>query len=395
MKKIILCGHTGSENRGCEAIIRSTITVLKACGVKDIEFTAYTEKGEEEIIREGNAKIILLPKKSFFKRALGVIKRNTIGYSVKDFEFLYNNLFKTIDKNNTVLFNIGGDTYCYETPFTSYALNSLSQKNGVSNVFWGCSVDEKLLENEEMISDVNKYSAIMTREAISLEYFEKCVADKSKIHKICDPAFHLESRKTELPDGFKIGNTLGLNISHLVFKDKNDENDIMYQNIYSLIDYVLENTDMHLCLIPHVYNIENNAQDIEVLRNIYKKYSENRRVSLVDKELSCTELKYIISSCRFFIGSRTHATIAAYSTGVPCIAISYSVKSRGIAIDLFGKETGYAMKYKDIKESDELLNNFKTTLLENEEGIKEIYKNTLPSYKQSIIDETKKILSIL
>ena len=35
-----------------------------------------------------------------------------------------------------------------------------------------------------------------------------------------------------------------------------------------------------------------------------------------------------------FIGARTHAVISAYSTCVPSIALGYSIKSRGIAIDL-------------------------------------------------------------
>jgi colanic acid/amylovoran biosynthesis protein len=54
--------------------------------------------------------------------------------------------------------------------------------------------------------------------------------------------------------------------------------------------------------------------------------------------MNATQLKYIISQCRFFIGARTHATIAAMSTGVPCTSIAYSVKARGINRDLFGSE---------------------------------------------------------
>ena len=395
MKKVILCGHTGSVNRGCEAILRSSATVLKKCGVNDISFTVYSTAGEDDVIKETGMKPIELPKKSFFRRAFGVIKRNTVGYSTKDFKFIYKNLVNTLDPENTLLFNVGGDTYCYETPYISYALNDLANEKQIPNVFWGCSVDETLLEKDHMIDDVNKYSAIFVRESLSKDVFDKCIKDKDKTYKVCDPAFHLEIKETELPKSFLVGNTLGLNISHLVFKDKNDPNDIMYKNIYNLIDYVLDETDMNVCLIPHVYNIENNSQDIEVLRNIYKKYEQDERVSLIDKELSCTELKYIISKCRFFIGSRTHATIAAYSTAVPCIAVSYSVKSRGIAIDLFGTEKGYAMPYKKIKGVNELLENFKNTLFDNEQQIKARYEEVLPSYKQSIIDETRKMLSSL
>ena len=67
----------------------------------------------------------------------------------------------------------------------------------------------------------------------------------------------------------------------------------------------------------------------------------------------------IISKCRFFVVARTHATIAAYSTGVPTIVISYSVKSRGIARDLFGDEKGYAVSWKSLINKDETFFNTK------------------------------------
>ncbi len=46
----------------------------------------------------------------------------------------------------------------------------------------------------------------------------------------------------------------------------------------------------------------------------------------------------MISQCRFFIGARTHSTIAAISSGVPTITIAYSQKARGINRDIFGNE---------------------------------------------------------
>ena len=188
------------------------------------------------------------------------------------------------------------------------------------------------------------------------------------------------------------GNTLGINLSPLVFADSNDENDVMYQNVYSLIDYIINETDMNVCLIPHVYKIKENLQDSYVLGKIYRKYSHSGRVLLVNQELSCTQLKYIISKCRFFIGARTHSTIAAYSTEVPTIALSYSIKSRGIAKDLFGKEEGYVIEYKNIDSIDVLKNTLQNTLLKNEESIRLRYKEIMPEYKKSILNVAEKLM---
>jgi polysaccharide pyruvyl transferase WcaK-like protein len=42
-----------------------------------------------------------------------------------------------------------------------------------------------------------------------------------------------------------------------------------------------------------------------------------------------------VGRCRYFIGARTHSTIAAISSCVPTISIAYSVKAKGINRDIF------------------------------------------------------------
>ena len=390
MKKAYLYGHTGSTNRGCEAIVRSTVKILNDCGIRDIRLYSYAKS--DDVAKGLNEDVVIYeyPKKSIWTKGISFIQKKFF----KDALWGYKKTTKRIlpfDDKDIILFNIGGDTYCYGIPYGSYALNEVAEERRLRTIFWGCSVEMSTLQNRGMIDDINKYSYIVVREKLSYNIFDSCVSDKSKILKVCDPAFHLPIKETPLPNNFANKNTLGINFSPVMFADVNDPDDIMYQNAYTLMNYVLAETDMHICLIPHVYNIEKNAQDIKVLRNIYQRYAENDRVSLVDQELSCTELKYIISKCRFFIGARTHATIAAYSTEVPCIALSYSIKSRGIAMDLFGTDQGYAVPYKSITEPDVIQKVF-LDVLNHEDEILAQYKAVLPAYKQSIIDATRKIM---
>ena len=79
----------------------------------------------------------------------------------------------------------------------------------------------------------------------------------------------------------------------------------------------------------------------------------------------------MISKCRYFIGARTHAVIAAYSTGVPAIALGYSVKSKGIAEDLFGSDTHYVLHYSQLTSQNCLIKNW-YWLTEHEDEIKKI-----------------------
>jgi polysaccharide pyruvyl transferase WcaK-like protein len=91
------------------------------------------------------------------------------------------------------------------------------------------------------------------------------------------------------------------------------------------------------------------------------------------------ELKYLISRCRFFLGARTHATIAAYSSCVPTLVVGYSVKARGIARDLFGTEDGYVLPVQDLCRAEELTEAF-MKLMAHENVIRNHLVAFLPGY---------------
>ena len=82
-----------------------------------------------------------------------------------------------------------------------------------------------------------------------------------------------------------------------------------------------------------------------------------------------------------FIGARTHATIAAYSTCVPTLVLGYSVKSRGIARDIFGTEEHYVLPVQELQDPDELADGF-DWLVSNEESIRAHLKRVMPEYIQ-------------
>ncbi len=94
--------------------------------------------------------------------------------------------------------------------------------------------------------------------------------------------------------------------------------------------------------------------DYDVLAALYALLpnSLKSRIWLVSDKLSAAQYKYIISQCAAFTASRTHASIAAYSTGVPCLAIGYSVKAAGIARDLAMNE--YVVEVLDVRAEDDL-----------------------------------------
>lgn len=133
---------------------------------------------------------------------------------------------------------------------------------------------------------------------------------------------------------------------------------------------------MFIALIPHV--VWEGNDDRDPLRKLFEKYQYTNRVIMVG-DADAPTLKTIIRNCRFMVASRTHASIAGYSTSVPTLTLGYSVKSLGIARDLFGSAEHYVLPVSDIKNEDELSNAF-TWLLEHEDGIRTHYKLKLGDY---------------
>ncbi len=119
------------------------------------------------------------------------------------------------------------------------------------------------------------------------------------------------------------------------------------------------------------------------MKPIFDKFEQTHRVVWID-DYSCSDLKGFISHCRFFLGARTHATIAAYSTEVPTIAIGYSMKAKGIAKDIFGTFDQYVAPVQNFVREDELIKSFQW-LLQNEQHIKQHYQKTMPDYKTNAL----------
>lgn len=386
MKKVFLCGNTGSINRGCEAIVRSTVKVLGARS-GDVFLATFSPEQDMSVARDIGINLIPYAKyPTSVHRYLYALIRKIFKKSVAGQSVIQNHLFSRIGKEDICL-NIGGDTYCYGRPIPSIALNNFTKKNSITNILWCCSIEKEIIK-DEILKDLKNYKYVFAREKLTYDALIDSGIDKNRVIKVCDPAFFLDFAKVDLPKGFVKGNTVGINVSEMIVNEKSP---FAYQNVIALIKYILESTDMSVCLIPHVYSIKNNTNDYPILQKIYSEIN-NERVSIVDKEYNCEQLKYIISNCRFFVGARTHATIAAYSTAVPTLVIGYSVKSKGIATDLFGTYDGYVIPYTELTEKNELVKAFKG-IVEKESEIRTRLHSFLPEYKKQLSDAIDKYIT--
>ena len=377
--RYFLCGQTGNINRGCEAIIRSTVKVLNQSS-GDVYVATYAPKMDSPMARELG--ITIIPYASYpssIHRYASVAMRRINKKSVAGLRYILKPVTDEITSGDTC-FTIGGDTYCYGRPVSQIAFNKYTHKNKIDNILWCCSVEKNNI-TKEIKEDLNRYKYIFAREIITYNTLIQAGIDSEKIIKCCDPAFFLDCQQVPLPDGFAVGNTVGVNLSEMVISDSNPT---VWDNVCAMIDYILNKTDMSICLVPHVYSIERNSNDYPILKKIKEKYN-NPRICMVDDEYNCEQLKYIISKCRFFVGARTHSTIAAYSSEIPTLVLGYSVKSKGIATDLFGTYDGYVLPYDELRETSALADAF-ANIVANESNIKDRLSAFLPEYKKQLSD---------
>lgn len=374
MSRFFLYAHGGSGNHGCEAIVRATAGMLA-----DRELHLISSNPEEDR-RYGLGdltELILDSDGSINRWSLGFAKAYLAlklkRYFIPMEKLSYKRAFDHIRKGDIAL-SIGGDNYCYADCYKYTMFHQMAKARGAKTVLWGCSVEPDLVKKPEIAADLGNYDLITARETIS---YAALKAVNANTILVADPAFCLETRETPLPEGFAPGNTVGINLSPMAV-ERETIPAMAQENYENLIRHILENTDMQVALIPHV--VWDGGDDRIPLGKLYEQFKDTGRVCVVG-DRSCMELKYIISQCRFFVGARTHATIAAYSSCVPTLVMGYSVKARGIARDIFGTEEGNVIPVQSLRSPGEMAKAFQN-LMGREVSLRMHMQTVIPDYKQ-------------
>lgn len=368
MKKVLFM-HGGSGNHGCEAIVRTTAHLLGGPDnmilwswdrSQDVKYG--TAAFVEEVAQTDAVSRFSLP---YFEAQ---IRKRLLRQPDAFRRAFLRNLFR-----ESVAISIGGDNYCY--PWSAQdAVETDKQIRAVcrNTVLWGCSVDKDSI-TPEVREDLEKFDLITARESISYQVL-KDINPNTVL--VADPAFLLKKVELPLPDGFLKYNTVGINVSPLIMGY--GDGSIIMSNYVALIRHIIKNTSMNVCLIPHV--VWENNNDLEPINVLYDQFADTGRVCKVN-DGNAEEMKGYIARCRFFVGARTHATIAAYSCCVPTLVAGYSVKSLGIAQDLFGTSEGYVVPVKNLTDEQEFVRRF-AWLMEHEDDVIQRLQSVMPAYIQ-------------
>lgn len=356
--KYYLAGHETFSNRGCEALVRGISTIVRE-RQPEAEFLVPSfdvESDLKQLAKSNEMGVRFVPayRLPFYARVWGKLNK-----AMPELRRVWipspgipENIRESL-RDTVAGIMTGGDNLSLD-----YGILSLAHFIGQAESYmtdgrpmflWAASVGpfESYPDLERyMVRHLASYSGISVRETFSRDYLENLGLRNIKL--VADPAFVLASEPwdtsivlpIELGDGM-----LGFNISPLIKSFRNGDSHVseMEKAVVDFLQDVVKRTDLSIVLIPHVDSIDRggwNSDYLYMQRLIECIYllpqSVAARISLAPRDMNAVQTKYLISQCRFFIGARTHATIAAWSSCVPTISISYSVKAIGLNTDLFG-----------------------------------------------------------
>lgn len=373
--KYFLFNHEGSKNHGCEAIVRGSMNIIENSDEKAEFVLSSNNPSDDEILNNITVKAARTRALTKVEKLIAAVDLKINNSETYALQKMYSPIVSDAEDCDVCL-SVGGDTYCYGDNHGIQVLTRELKKRGKKTVLWGASIGAEDL-SERKLESLRDFDAIFTREPITYELLKENGANDN-IYLFSDPAFCMERVEVEPIDGFTRENTLGFNISPLVASGDPRKKEIAED----FLRFVFENTTMKVLLVPHV--VEENNNDYDFMKPIFEKFEHTGRIAILPPDLEARQYKGYIAGTRFFVGARTHSTIAAYSSGVPTIALGYSVKARGIAKDIFGEEK-YVLDIKAMTDYEELRDEF-LKLLENENEIRRDLMKSIPLRMRSAME---------
>lgn len=352
MKKILINGHQNFGNRGCEALVRSLVTLLRLkFGAVTIYVPSSNPKLDAQQYRNYKEDgIVFVPFVYPLRLKLWIQFQRLPFTRLRSWypRIPLPHNFESILKNVDFAVSIGGDMYTYEgrgrLPTWILWLDSLMIERNIDVYLISASLSDfsqiKGYSNY-LKSHLRRFAGIAVRELISFKIATENFGLRQTI-LIPDIAFLLPQKPIDVSKFWPkiIGNGLiGINLSPLVERLSLKKGmDAPTSTIKRFITHLINTSNYSILLIPHVSALDGSLynNDYKFLYKIFDQLGDfNGRLQIMDGRLNAVQTKYVISKCRFFIGTRLHSVIAALSSKVPTISLSYSNKGPGIISQVF------------------------------------------------------------
>jgi len=400
----ILAGNGAYENRGCEAIVRGTVKILRHY-FEDPSFLCISHfNSDDQYKKQCNQEFdkSIIHKKTnrpqtkcdinwWMMRFVSAINPRSNIY-----HHMYKEMLPYIGDSKAVL-SIGGDNYSldYGVPKLFTELDDIALKKEKPLIIWGASVGpfDKIPKYEKYMMDhLQKVTAIFARESATIEYLTRNNLCKN-LYSISDPAFLLDPIKPSKEINIDIDEgAIGLNFSPLMAKYVTEGDIQEWAKVAAkTVELISKKTSRKIYLIPHV--TVPNSNDYIFMKEILKHINNRRdQIVLIPPKYNASETKWIISKMAIFAGARTHSTIASLSSCVPTLSFAYSIKAIGINKDIFGHDL-YCINPRDLN-PEKVLEKIEYMLEKNKE-IRNHLHHKIPMVQKEALMAGKHLYEIL
>jgi colanic acid/amylovoran biosynthesis protein len=340
----LLVGNGSYLNRGCEAIVRGTIQILRTSfGAEAACHNAYYDYlGRNAMELPHVAGVVEQPL--HFPR--GIARRcREVGRKLLPASLFRNLVYAPLGaplRSSDLVLSVGGDNFSldYGLPVDHVEQNHFIHSHGKPLVIWGASIGPFDHARPDHADQLHRHlrdevTAIFAREDETIDYLRRHgITDN--VRAVCDPAFAMEPEPIaddaldfSLPEG-----AIGLNLSPLIAEKVATQVEEQYQWAAKVIDCLWETCRRPIVLIPHVTLPW--SDDYRFMAIARDRSTAAEKVYLLPPTLNAAQTKFVIAHMDCLVAARTHAAIAAFSSGVPAVSLAYSMKASGLNRQVFG-----------------------------------------------------------
>lgn len=389
-------------NRGCVALSLSSMYLIdKILSSVNIPYTFYLPQSGHRVFGEYTFEV---DNKTIKYTAIPDISCFSLRTRIRNFIFLKRYIQTyLIYKQTDYIFDIGqGDSFAdiygekrFAWIFAQYKLGKKFNKPYcILPQTIGPFKDSKF--KALAAKGISRAKCVLVRDKQSYNFVKETLPQK-QVYETIDVAFFLPFTKKDFNSSFI---HVGLNISALLWHGGYTQNNqfnlsIDYQKlICDIISFFLNIKNVKLHLIPHVVDSERGIEnDYAISYDLYEKF-QHPNLILAPLFLDPITAKGYIAGMDFFMGARMHSTIAAFSSGVPVVPMSYSRKFNG----LFNDTLNYSYLADMKKDSNEAILQLLQTCFQKRQELKQeiiVQQNTtIKERKELLIKNIESFLNI-
>ena len=168
--------------------------------------------------------------------------------------------------------------------------------------------------------------AVFARDGLSTKMLHS-LGMRDNIDEFIDVAFRLPYQSHTVNNTGK--QWIGINVSGLLYSEGSRFGlTLNYANLTDrFIQYFADRNDVQLWIVPHVLAPGAPDDDLEVSKGLANRFPF---IKIAPAFSTSSDAKSFVSNLDLLVAARMHASIAAFSSGVPVMPIAYSRKFNGL-----------------------------------------------------------------